>query len=136
MCKCVSKCNCNITSLTKGEKGDTYSPGYKLYAAKASQEMTDDPTINLFKNELSGNVVWTRSSQGVYIGTLAGAFTLNKTSVIIGDGISSVYSDVRIYHTDINTVTIESKVIDLTANTRLLDDDLLSNTSIQIMVFN
>lgn len=138
MCKCKGKCGCNITQITKGEKGDAFNLGYKLYAAKLNQESTLDPSETLFKNELSGPVVWTRSSGGIYVGTLAGAFTLNKTSALIGysDNADIIFSDVRIFHTDVNTVTIKAKIIDLVANTRTLDDDLLINIPVQIMVFD
>lgn len=52
---------------------------YKVYVALLSQTGTSAPTVTVLENTLSGTVVWTRSSSGVYLGTLSGAFTANKT---------------------------------------------------------
>lgn len=57
---------------------DITAPSYKVYTALISQSGTDAPTAIVLENTL-GNVVWTRVSEGIYIGTLTGAFTTNKT---------------------------------------------------------
>ena len=76
-------CNSNaITALTKGEKGDkgdSYNPLYTVYTALLSQSSTDAPVATVLENTLGGTVVWTRTSAGLYKGTLAGVFTLDKT---------------------------------------------------------
>lgn len=48
--------------------------GYLSYIASLSQTGTDAPTATVLVNELGGEVVWTRDSQGVYTATLEGAF--------------------------------------------------------------
>lgn len=53
--------------------------GYLEYSALISQTTTNAPTVTVIRNELSGTVVWTRSATGIYLGTLSGAFTENKT---------------------------------------------------------
>lgn len=53
--------------------------GFQSYVAKLSQIGTGDPTPTVAGNSLSGAIVWTRTSAGVYRGTLANAFTLGKT---------------------------------------------------------
>ena len=53
--------------------------GYKEYVALLTQTGTDAPVATVLYNDLGGTVVWTYSSVGEYIATLAGAFTINKT---------------------------------------------------------
>lgn len=84
MCKCNSKCNCNITSTTKGEKGDASpvaSLGYKEYVAILEQSGTGDPVATVLVNTLGGVPVWTRVNEGYYYGTLANAFPFAKTHI-------------------------------------------------------
>ena len=52
---------------------------YLVYTALLSQTGTDAPTVSLKENTLGGTVVWTRVTPGVYNGTLAGAFLVDKT---------------------------------------------------------
>jgi hypothetical protein len=55
------------------------SSGYLSYVALLTQSGTDAPIATVLGNTLGGTVVWTRLGVGWYAGTLAGAFTLNKT---------------------------------------------------------
>lgn len=52
---------------------------YKSYVALMSQTGTSAPTVKVLLNELSAAIVWTYGSAGNYVGTLTGAFTLDKT---------------------------------------------------------
>jgi hypothetical protein len=52
---------------------------YKKYVALISQSGAADPTVIVLENTLGGDIVWTTESAGRYVGTLAGAFPLNKT---------------------------------------------------------
>lgn len=52
---------------------------YKVYTALLSQTGTDAPTAVVLENTLGGAIVWTTLGDGQYIGTLASAFTANKT---------------------------------------------------------
>lgn len=54
------------------------NPSYKVYTALLTQTGTDAPVATILENTL-GNIVWTRINPGQYMGTLAGAFTTNKT---------------------------------------------------------
>lgn len=58
---------------------DSTYRGYKVYTALLNQTGTDAPVATVLENTLGGTVVWTRFSIGEYRGTLAGAFTENKT---------------------------------------------------------
>jgi hypothetical protein len=53
--------------------------GYKEYVAVFSQTSTQDPEVSVKKNNLGGEVVWTREDVGVYVGTLTGAFPAGRT---------------------------------------------------------
>jgi len=53
----------------------------KVYVALLTQTGTNAPVATVLKNTLGGTVVWTYDSVGQYHGTLASAFTLNKTVV-------------------------------------------------------
>ena len=57
---------------------------YKVYAAKLSNfgDGAVAPTATVFQNTLSGPITWTRTGTGTYVGTLTGAFTLNKSHSI------------------------------------------------------
>lgn len=56
---------------------------YLVYTALLNQYNLNAPVPTVFKNTLGGVVVWTRVSIGTYRGTLANAFTTNKTFISI-----------------------------------------------------
>lgn len=62
---------------------------YLVYTAILSQADSSDPVATVLANTLSGDIVWTRISTGVYFGTLSGAFTNNLTTVSCNYGIIS-----------------------------------------------
>ncbi len=53
--------------------------GYKVYTALLTQSGTDAPVATLLGNNTIGDIVWTRSGEGLYEGTLLGAFPAGKT---------------------------------------------------------
>lgn len=55
--------------------------GVKVYRALLTQTNTDAPVATVLENTLGGEVVWTRGNLGTYAGTLANAFTADKTFV-------------------------------------------------------
>lgn len=65
---------------------------YKVYTALLTQSGTDAPTAIVLENTLGGAIVWTRSSDGVYVGTLAGAFVTNKTFI----DAKTVFDDIAV----------------------------------------
>jgi phage gp36-like protein len=73
----------------------------KVYVATLAQTSTNAPVATELSNSL-GALVWTRSSAGVYVGTLAGAFSLTRTTLLM----PSMTDVVSVVVTDINTVTI------------------------------
>ena len=78
----VSSNNTTDTITVSG----TASP-YLVYTAILSQADSSDPVATVLANTLSGDIVWTRISTGVYFGTLSGAFTNNLTTVSCNYGI-------------------------------------------------
>lgn len=56
---------------------------YKVYTALLTQSGTNAPVATVLENTLGGTVVWSYSSVGSYLGTLNGAFTVNKTFGVV-----------------------------------------------------
>jgi len=63
-----------------------YVRPYKVYTALLTQTGTNDPVATVLENTLGGDVVWTRSSDGVYVGTLLNAFSETRTFVTFQQG--------------------------------------------------
>ena len=59
---------------------------YKVYTALLSQTGTNAPVETVLENTLGGTVVWSRTVAGSYFATLTGAFTTDKTTVLITNG--------------------------------------------------
>lgn len=81
---------------------------YKVYSALLAQDGTSAPVATVLENTLGGTVVWTRTGEGVYVATLAGAFVTDKTTIIspfvsVNSFNQPIYFEITI--TD-NTVTI------------------------------
>lgn len=66
------------SSTVKYVDGADITP-YLKYVALLTQSGTSAPTATVLENTLGGTIVWTRNDVGDYTGTLAGAFTENKT---------------------------------------------------------
>jgi hypothetical protein len=100
------------------------------YIALLNQTSTNAPVATVNENTLGGTVVWTRSSTGVYVGTLSGAFTsLAKVRIFLTNGaLGSPYSIGGEYNS-INDVRIA------TVGTSAVSDNILTNASIQILVY-
>ena len=104
--------------------------GFKKYKALLSQSGTSAPTVHILENTLSGAPVWSYSSNGVYNATLSNEFTLNKTSVKLGQ-----YHDSLISHVIISTSVISVNSQDLSGGTPSASNGLLDNTVIEIEVY-
>ena len=106
---------------------------YKVYTALLTQTGTDAPVATVLENTLGGEVVWTYGSTGVYIGTLAGVFTSNKTIVFISSKISSITDPssgiLMAESSTVNTVNINSYGYDAGV---ILTDNLVANIEIRV----
>lgn len=56
------------------------SASYLIYTGFLTQAGTSAPVVTVLENTL-GTIVWARTGTGYYVGTLAGAFTNNKTVI-------------------------------------------------------
>lgn len=105
---------------------------YKAYVAILSQTLTSAPVLaanSPLENELSGPIVWTRMSKGIYQGLLLGAFTATKTTAFIQDHLSA--------NLKISVKVSNSNVVNIyTYNGGELADNILTGAPIEIRVYN
>ena len=113
-------------SKTQSKLGTTIPNDYLVYTAHISQTALDDPIATVLKNTI-GDIDWTYDSVGTYAGTLTGAFTLNKTWLIINQEDDNTNFN-TIGRTNANTIKIKSYSVGVLA------DDVLG-TSIEIRVY-
>ncbi|MCP4650309.1 MAG: hypothetical protein GY853_09570 [PVC group bacterium] len=99
------------------------SSAYKSYVALITQSGINAPVVTVVGTNTIGSIVWTRLSAGVYEGTLAGAFTLNKTVCFDGGADENM----RLRRQSDNVIELETP---LTAV-----DGKLTNVSIEIRVY-
>ena len=114
---------------THSRFGATISEPYLVYTALMSQTGVNAPTAVVLQNTLSGTIVWTRTSPGLYVGTLAGAFPVNKTWCISINGIGNHEIVCRIHRANDNQVEIYA------TDTNVFDDDLMVNVNVKIEVY-
>jgi hypothetical protein len=109
---------------------------YRLYSGLLSQSGTSAPVFTSHFDEFAPffNIVWTRTSAGIYKGTSAGAFA-GKRGFLIGPG-SAATTLIRGSISNDNEIQLFTFDQDLTANTNTLTDSLLINVYIEIKIFD
>jgi len=119
---------------------DTNS-AYRKYVALLTQASADAPTAVVLENTL-GNIVWTRDSAGWYYGTLAGAFTVSKTTVLVAKqyfardtGGVYITKEVIADRNDANSVFVGTDQYDGVSSGNVPTDGVLSSTTIEIRVY-
>ena len=80
----IATTNLTVTQTLNGRVVSDILPTYKKYIGLISQSTTNDPTVIELENTI-GPIVWTRTAVGIYFGTLAGVFTLDKTYVMLSN---------------------------------------------------
>jgi hypothetical protein len=100
--------------------------GYLKYVALLTQSGTSAPTATVLENTLGGTIVWTRNDVGDYTGTLAGAFSPNKTGAFSGFTSGIVY---------IFRNTSSEMRINATDSAGSFSDGILVDTPIEIRVY-
>lgn len=103
-------------------------PAFKEYAALLTQSGEDAPVATVIINTLGGEVVWTRSGIGNYVGTLAGAFPVGRTLLLAGPPTSSM--QVNAYHSGANSIGV-----DTADGGGDFPDELLQTYSIDVRVY-
>ena len=102
---------------------------YAVYVALLSQSGTDAPVATVLENTLGGTVVWTRNDAGDYTGTLAGAFTVNKTTVNVSIA-SSYFAYVLLSASTVDALSLYSTQADGSGI-----DDAFDKAFIEIRVY-
>ena len=126
----IATTNLTVTDTLNGRAVSDILPTYKKYIALISQSSTADPTVIELENTI-GPIIWTRSAVGVYFGTLAGAFTLDKTYVTLSNVV--VNSIVLSQRKDINSIQLDTT--NLHSPTAAHHDTHLSKNTIEIRVY-
>lgn len=104
-----------------------------IYKAMLSQIGTNTPTVTrIFENTI-GDIVWTYTGVGSYVGTLIGAF-MGPTNVPITSGFCLPGNNLGSYSLLANDAdTVQLYTIDYLTNS--LQDEFLNNTLITIEVY-
>lgn len=115
-----------------GEALELGGATYKTYVALLSQSGTNAPVATVLENTLGGTVVWSRTGPGRYVATLADAFTVGKTSVLMtGNNVGTVGA-VYSYIPAANANEVSLRVMDSTFE---VADDLMNKATIEIRVY-
>jgi hypothetical protein len=113
---------------SNGTIGERIAP--KIYTALLTQSGTGAPTATVLGTNEIGAIVWTRNSAGNYTGTLTGAFTADKTWLVVqkGDGSGSFVNSI------LSRASANALTLDVRDNTNTVTDNF-TNMSIRIEVY-
>ncbi len=105
----------------------------KVYKALLTQVGTAAPTAIVAENQI-GAIVWSRAGVGSYAGTLAGAFTANKTYLHVDD--PAIVGDTAVIgRTSADAIFINTSDEDNVSGIATPADSLLTNTQLLIEVY-
>lgn len=108
---------------------------YKIYRALITQTGGSDPVVEVLENTLGETITWLRDSAGIYSANSSGIFLQNKTFLTINKSKSGG-RQFSFYRTDNDRLEIVTEYFDSSTPTFVEDDDILDNTSIEIIVYN
>jgi len=126
----IATTNLTVTSTINGRAVSDILPTYKKYIALISQTSTSAPTVIELENTI-GPIIWTRNSTGIYYGTLAGVFTLDKTYVML----SNVELDSIVMADRANSNIIQIDTTNLHSPTAAHHDSHLKKNTLEIRVY-
>jgi len=126
----IATTNLTVTSTLNGRAVSDILPTYTKYIALISQISTLAPEVIELENTI-GPIVWTRNSTGIYYGTLTGAFTLNKTYVML----SNVELDSIVMAKRKDNDTIEIQTTNLHSPSAAHHDAHLLKNTLEIRVY-
>jgi len=95
----------------------------KIYRAVLTQSGSAAPTVHVLENNV-GNIVWTRGGSGLYSGTLASTFTINKTFLLVG--LQNVSVPTSFYRTSSDVITLSTSS----------SDGVLNETAVEIRIYS
>ena len=125
----IATTNLTVTQTINGRAANDMLRNYERYIALISQTMYSAPTVIELENTI-GPIVWTRTAQGDYNGTLAGAFTANKTYATISQTLADSIVMISTTANDINIITTN-----LHSPTAAKHDSHLSKNTLEIRVY-
>lgn len=102
----------------------------QTYRALLTQTDANDPSVTVLENTFDNPIVWVRTVEGVYTGTLNGAFVDGRTWLYIDPsnlGSTNAGLQVGLKILSVNTVRIFTG--------QGPDDNILNNQSIEIRVY-
>jgi hypothetical protein len=126
----IATTNLTVTNTINGRAVSDILPTYTKYIALISQSSTAAPTVVELENTI-GPIIWTRNSTGIYYGTLTGAFTLDKTYVML----SNVELDSIVMAKRGNNDFIQIDTTNLHSPTAAHHDDHLKKNTLEIRVY-
>jgi hypothetical protein len=126
----IATTNLTVTNTINGRAANDMLRNYERYIALISQSSTNDPVVIELENTI-GPIVWTRNSTGIYYGTLTGAFTLDKTYVML----SNVELDSIVMAERANNNIIQIDTTNLHSPTAAHHDDHLKKNTLEIRVY-
>jgi len=103
---------------------------YKVYTALLTQTGTAAPTAIVLENTLGGTVVFSYNNIGLYVGTLTGIFTTNKTAFYATPKNSNPGKNLSLQSNTTNNFVIACRVG--TVET----DGVLNGDTIEVRVYN
>lgn len=95
--------------------GASPTKGYSVYTALMSQSGTTAPTSTVLGTNEIGAIVWSYIGVGTYRGTLVGAFTANKTWLMLQDDFGSGL-DSRIFRVSDDVIEIDTQLAGVPGN--------------------
>jgi hypothetical protein len=126
----IATTNLTVTNTLNGRAVSDILPTYTKYIALISQSSTSAPTVIELENTI-GPIVWTRNSTGIYYGTLTGAFTLDKTYVML----SNVELNSIVMAKRGNNDFIQIDTTNIHSPTAAHHDDHLKKNTLEIRVY-
>jgi hypothetical protein len=126
----IATTNLTVTSTLNGKPANDMLRNYQRYIALITQSSTSAPTVIELENTI-GPIVWTRSAVGVYNGTLTGAFTLDKTYVMLSNVLPNSIVMAKRRDND----TIEINTTNLHSPSAAFHDAHLSKNTLEIRVY-
>lgn len=108
----------------------------KVYNVLITQAGTAAPTVKVLENTLGATVVWARTSAGLYTGTLASAFTADKTSLVVG-GQMAALNRATLVRTSANVITLTTNVLSESSNVLIATatDAIITDLAIEVTVY-
>lgn len=112
---------------------------YKVYTALLTQSGSNAPTATILENNI-GSIVWSRSTNGTYVATLAGAFTVGKTNVITNGAYVGGFTVIGTNQFNANAIYFFSQVQTANTSTGAIiysnTDSVLDKVFIEIRVYD